>query len=260
MKLSFPLALKLVASVALLAVGTTSVDIEHRAKSNVRGLSRELEVDSTGLSMSIAALQGNDIDAVHHDENDAKDGYYYGYSKSAKGKSKKGKAKSGKAKSAKAGPSAPGYCGETVFLSRSDVAAGYRAFEHGAIKYGKVECNSFNQCVGDIVVTEPVPVYSDREITNKIGVYMSTQTMLSISDNHSITLGEYVVEFDDGILSEILFGGEQTLDASGTQEEDRPGDFPITGGIGEYLGVEGEVFFFGDGIDVNLVDLKIVCL
>lgn len=154
-------------------------------------------------------------------------------------------------------PPGPGFCGQTVFFLRSDLGSSYRAFQHGPIKYGTVECNSINQCVGDILVYEPIPVYGDRELTEKVGVYMSTQTMISISDDHFITLGNFVLEFDDGKKSELVFSGELNLEESGVKTGQ--GDFPITGGVGAYLGVKGEIEIHRD-IDATIVDIEIRCL
>lgn len=152
----------------------------------------------------------------------------------------------------------PGYCNKTVYFLRADLAGSYRSWTPGTIKYGAEDCNAVNQCVGDYLVYEPIPVYSDKSVGNQVGTYASTQTMVSISDDHFVTLGNFAIEFQDAAKSELVFSGELDLDESG--EGDGAGDFPILGGTGSYLGVTGEIDIHRDLDAPEFVDIKIVCL
>lgn len=164
-------------------------------------------------------------------------------------------------------PPSPGFCGQTLFIKRSEIGAAYRMFEHGNLKFGAVECNAFDQCVGDLIITEPIPLYSNRAGTNKVGKYMSTQHIISVagsgafSDNHLVTMGEYTLMFGEGAkVSEVLYGGEQTLDEEAPVEDEVLGDFVIYGGVGEYVGINGDVTTAGDGLEVDIVDIQINCV
>ncbi len=160
-------------------------------------------------------------------------------------------------KSGKKGKSG-GYCNKTVYFLRADLVGSYRSWTSGTPKYGAEDCNSINQCVGDLLVYEPIPVYKNKSLQDQVGMYASTQTMISISDEHFITLGNFAIEFQDEAKSELIFSGELDLEESG--EGDDAGDFPITGGIGMYLGVTGEVDIHRDLDDPEFVDIKIICL
>mmetsp|Transcript_44623 Transcript_44623/g.50526 ORF Transcript_44623/g.50526 Transcript_44623/m.50526 type:complete len:205 (+) Transcript_44623:206-820(+) len=152
----------------------------------------------------------------------------------------------------------PGFCNSYVHFLRSDLGGSYRSWSPGTLKYGEEDCNAINQCVGDILVYEPIPVYRDQALTDEVGAYSSTQTMVSVSDTNFITLGNFVIEFNDGMRSELVFSGELDMEESG--EGTGAGDFPIVGGIGAYLGVTGEVDILRDLDDPDVVDIKIICI
>merc|ERR1711935_81343 len=115
----------------------------------------------------------------------------------------------------------------------SDLNSSFKHFGLGAIKFGAEECNAINQCIGDQLVFKPFPVYSDVLTTNMVGHFSSIQTVMDISDDNYVSLGTFAIQFNDQKGSELVFSGEQDL--AEHLEGVGPGDFPIIGGVGDYL-------------------------
>jgi len=159
----------------------------------------------------------------------------------------------------------PGYCNKDLFTVIT--LPNLMSFVPGEVRQpNSRQCKNDNVsegCVGDVVILQPVPIYSDIELRNQVGTYQSKQTVIEVSGDKYDTIGTYVVKFIvDGTKSELVFGGE--LDIQEFIEEQQSSssfDLPISGGTGLYVGVSGSVdLYYADPNNPDLIGMTIRCL
>jgi hypothetical protein len=151
---------------------------------------------------------------------------------------------------------------QLLFVNATEYAENLQIFKADKPVFGNQTCDPnlniflrIRLCTGDTLLLSPTPIYSNITFTGlplgfltELDTVSSTIVFNGINDNNN----------DDGSSlsssSEIVYGGY----TPGSGFAEVGSDFPILGGVGRFIGVQGDVDQIAEGF--GILKLKITCL
>jgi len=152
-------------------------------------------------------------------------------------------------------------CSQVLYYSLSDEGENIQLYNAGPPALGNQICifqitgppapdgtlPGFEVCEGDRVIFPPFNVFADDDLTNRVGFFTSTRTIVKLDETiqsafqSARDLATIVLVFDEGSNagSEIVFGGLNPLPMT-EMMTGGGAKYAITGGVGDFVGISGD--------------------